>query len=141
LDQLSQAGIKKVDGELYQLDEPLQEYVRLLQSLKAAVKRRSERRQAYALSISDVEAKQVAYNKVQGTGKDEVERQKQAAVEKAQSTCDSNKEEYERVSKELLVEYEQFKSQKANDLKEILTNWVNTQVRDSFYLLSVAANV
>lgn len=125
LDQLSQAATKHVNGELLQLDEPLQEYVRLLRSLKAALKRRVDRKGAYALAVSDLESKHAALSKAAGAPSEEA---KQVAVDKAQAHCDSCKEAYEKVTAELQDEFEVFKRQKTCDLKAILTQWVQLQI-------------
>ena len=68
-----------------------------------------------------------------GTAKEEVERQKQQAVETAQTACDAAKVVYETVSNELLDDFERFKAQKANDIRDILLNFVHIQVTH-FYL-------
>lgn len=128
VDQISQAATKHAEDELIQLEEPLQEYVRLIASLKDAIKRRYEKKDMYVLAIAEFESKKNSYEKVQGTGKEDVEKAKQLAAEKAQANCDACKEVYERVSTELLDDFERFKAQKANDLRDILLNYVNLQV-------------
>ena len=128
VDVLSQVATKHSDDELVQLEEPLAEYVRLLGSLREAIKRRSDKKKLYINAIADLEAKQQAYNKVLGTAKEEVERAKQQAVEQAQVACDSAKETYERVTLELQEDFERFKAQKANDIRDILMNFVHIQV-------------
>ena len=57
-----------------------------------------------------------------------MERQKQQAVEVAQTACDAAKVVYETVSNELLDDFERFKAQKANDIRDILLNFVHIQV-------------
>lgn len=125
LDQAAQAASGRATDALLQLDEPLQEYVRLLRNLKAALKRREDRKAAYALAVSDLESKQAAHSKAAGAPNEEA---KQAAVDKAQAHCDSCKEAYEKVTTELQEEVECFKVQKTSDLKIILTKWVQLQV-------------
>lgn len=132
VDALAQTATKHADDELVQLDEPLQEYVRLLQSLKEAIKRRGDKKKIYINAIADLESKQQAYNKVLGNAKEEVERQKQQAVEAAQTACNTAKEIYERVSMELQDDFERFKAQKANDIRDILMNFVHIQVNFIF---------
>lgn len=127
VDLLSQSATKHSDDELIQLDEPLQEYVRLLGSLKEAIKRRGDKKKQYVNAIADLESKQQAYNKILGQAKEEAERAKQQAVEAAQTACDAAKDVYERVSLELQEDFERFKAQKANDVRDILLNFVQIQ--------------
>jgi len=127
VDVLSQSATRHSDDELVQLDEPLQEYVRLLASLREAIKRRGDKKKLYANAIADLESKQQAYHKVAGQAKEDVERAKQMAVEAAQTACNDAKECYERVSSELQEDFERFKAQKANDIRDILMNFVQAQ--------------
>lgn len=121
---MSTSATKHADDELIQLDEPLKEYVRLIASLKSAMQRRQDKKIAYVNAITDLENKQSALQKA----KDDQMATKQVAVEKAQATADSAKESYETVTKEMVDDFERFKAQKAQDIKEILLNFVNAQI-------------
>jgi hypothetical protein len=78
----------------------------------------------------DVEAKTAAFRKLQGVaGKEAQAEQKEQAVSAAQDGADAAKLEFEKVSERLLTEFELFKNQKAFDIKEMMTNFVNLQVR------------
>jgi sorting nexin-1/2 len=128
-DQLSVLATENAEAESIFLDEPLEEYVRLLSSVKIAMKRRQDKKNAYVNAILDLEAKQAAYNKVLGvSGKEETVNAKLALVEKSQSLVDTTRVEYEEVSERLLEEFDRFKREKAEDMKQILLNYVNLQV-------------
>lgn len=129
-DQLSVLATENVEAEAIFLDEPLEEYVRLLNSVKIAMKRRQDKKNAYINAIIDYEAKQASYNKVLGVpGKEESANSKLALVEKAQTAVETSKTEYEEVSERLLEEFDRFKKEKAEDMKLILLNYVNLQVQ------------
>lgn len=129
-DQLSVLATENSEAESILLDEPLEEYVRLLNSVKIAMKRRQEKKNVYVDAILDLEAKQAAYNKVLGVaGKEESANSKLVLVEKSQSLVDTSKIEYEEVSERLLEEFDRFKREKAEDMKLILLNYVNLQVQ------------
>ena len=72
-----------------------------------------------------------------GQAKEDVERLKQQQVETAQSACDLAKETFEKVTSELLDDFERFKAQKANDIRDILMNFVHLQV---FYFIDYSIN-
>lgn len=127
IDQLSQAASKRADKELVEFDEPLQEYVRTMHGLRKALNRRAELRKAYGAAVTDLDAKQTAYQRVQGTGRDD-EAKKQAAADKAQQDCDSAKEVYERVSLELQEEFEIFKARKPVEIRDILLKWAEHNI-------------
>ena len=127
IDQLSQSATKSVEKELLHFDEPLQEYVRMLESFKSALKRRADTRKTYSDSVSHYEAKHIAYTKVAGTGVPQ-EEEKKIAEETAQTHAEGCKAHYEKISVELSDSIEQFKSQKAFELKEIMISYVTTQI-------------
>lgn len=117
------------ENEVIKLVEPLEEYSRMLQSIKLAMQQRAAKKTAYINSLIDVEAKTQAFKKLQGvSGKESQAEQKEQAVSVAQDVADNAKVEFEKVSERLLTEFELFKNQKAFDIKEIMTNFVNLQV-------------
>lgn len=129
VDKLSVIATKHAESEVRELEEPLEEYVRYVSSVKAAIQLRAEKKLAYISSLKDLEVKQTSYNKVlQAPGKEAEATKKQELVEKAQSAADAAKAEYENVSERLLVEFENFKRQKAHDIRNIILSFVNLQV-------------
>lgn len=111
------------------LEEPLEEYVRLLAAVKAALRRRQEKKSQHLHAIADLDAKQSAYNKLLGvTGKEDQATSKLVQVERCREQVDSSREVYQDVSENLLVEFERFKLEKAEDIKQILLNYVKLQV-------------
>ena len=77
----------------------------------------------------DLDAKLAAYNKALGVpGKEEVANQKQTKVEEAQSHLDRSKDDYEKVSRILMDEFEAFKTLKATELRDIALAFVKVQV-------------
>ena len=128
-DQLSVLATENAEAENIMLAEPLEEYVRILAAVKTAMRRRQEKKAAHVNAILDLEAKQGAYNKVLGVpGKEESANAKLSQVEKCQATVDSSRVEFEEVSERLLEEFDRFKREKAEDMKQILLNYVNLQV-------------
>ena len=128
-DNLAGSAHTFAEAEVIKLVEPLEEYTRMLQSIKTAIGQRNTKKFAYVNCLIDVEAKTQAYQKLQGVpGKEAQAEQKQQAVTTAQDGADAAKAEFEKVSERLLTEFELFKNQKAFDIKEIMTNFVNLQV-------------
>lgn len=129
VDSLSVAASSHAEQEAIKLLEPLEEYARMLTSIKYAMQQRTDKKSAYVNAMGDLEAKQNAYKKLLGVpGKESQAAQKEAAVQAAQEATDAAKLEFEKVSERLLAEFETFKTQKASDMKEILLNFVTLQV-------------
>lgn len=129
VDSLSVAASSHAEQEAIKLLEPLEEYARMLTSIKYAMQQRTDKKSAYVNAMGDLEAKQNAYKKLLGVpGKESQAAQKEAAVQAAQEATDAAKLEFEKVSERLLAEFETFKTQKASDMKEILLNFVTLQI-------------
>ena len=112
--------------------EPLEEYSRMLASIKLAMQQRAAKKSAYLSCLVDVDAKSAAFKKLQGVpGKEAQAEVKEQAVSASQDAADAAKSEFEKVSERLLTEFELFKNQKAFDIKEIVTNFVNLQVNST----------
>ena len=109
-------------GESAQVDveEALEEYVRLVGSVKAALTRRADKRSTYVNALTNLEVKQFEYNKLLSTpGKDDKASAKQQQLQQAQSTADKEKQEYEDISKQILLEVDAFTAKKVIDVKDI----------------------
>jgi len=132
VEQVYNQAEKHVEGETINFLEPLQEYSRMLASIKASIGHRQDKKSAYVHALGDVEAKQAAHRKVMGVaGKESQAKAKEQAVINAQDTCDHVRKEFEKVTERLLTEFEFFKSQKGADLKETLLTFVSAQVMAS----------
>ncbi len=128
-DSLSVTASAHAEQEAIKLLEPLEEYARMLASIKIAMQQRQDKKVTYMNAMGDVEGKQNAYKKLLGVpGKEAQASAKEQAVQAAQEVTDSAKIEFERVSERLLTEFETFKNQKALDMKEIILNFVTLQV-------------
>lgn len=121
--------MKHAESQCIQTEEPLQDYLRVITSVRLAIQQRQEKKKAYIDAVTDVEVKQSAHNKILGSpGKEEIAAQKQQQVLKSQTSADAAKIEYERVTTRLLNEYEDFKYQKAVDIRNILQKFIELQV-------------
>lgn len=129
MEQIFSLSEKHAETETINFLEPLQEYSRMLSSIKSAVGQRQDKKNLYVHALGDVEAKQAAHRKVMGvSGKEAQAKAKEQAVINAQEACDHARKEFERVTERLLTEFDKFKAQKAADLKETLLNFASSQV-------------
>lgn len=129
VDLISVSGTEHAEAEVTRLQEPLEEYVRMVGSVKAAMAVRQERKAGYIAILTDLAVKQAAYQKLLGTpGKEEQAAAKEEAVKAAERSAEQAKVEFEQITQRLLKDFETFKSQKASDIQEILLNFVNLQI-------------
>ena len=62
-DQLSVISTEFSETESLRFEEPIQEYCRLIASVRAAIGRRQEKRSNYAYAVGDLESRQASYTK------------------------------------------------------------------------------
>ncbi len=128
-DGLADMTHNHAEQEALKLLEPLEEYARMLTSIKTAMQQRLDKKTAYSAALVDVEAKNNAYKKLLGVpGKESQAKAKETAVNAAQEHANAAKADFETVSERLLAEFEIFKNQKAIDIKELILGFINLQV-------------
>ena len=126
---LSTTTQRHAEAETIKLAEPLEEYTRMMSSIKTAINQRQIKKQDYITCLIDLECKQNSYRKSKDIpGKELQANNKEILVNTAQIATESSKLEFEKISEKLLNEFEIFKNQKAVDFKEIILNFVNLQV-------------
>jgi hypothetical protein len=129
VDTVSTGTNVHAEKEELRFQEPLEEYARLVQSVKGAIAIRNEKRGNYVSALTTLEVDQAAYSKVLGqAGKESSARSKEQAVEKSQDSANQAKDDFEETTARLLRDFEQFRKTKTGDIKEILINFVNLQV-------------
>lgn len=109
----------------------MKEYIRYIASIKAALQRRAGKKLSYISRLKDVEVKQQSYDKAAaqpGTAKEIEVSKKLELLESTKEAADKAKIELQNVSEQLLIEYENFMVQKANDFKNIFVNFIALQV-------------
>ncbi len=128
-DTLSVSASAHAEQEAIKLLEPLEEYSRMLTSIKTAMQQRQDKKTAYLNAMSDLDGKQNAHRKLIGVaGKESQASAKEQAAQVAQEATDNAKLDFEKVSERLLNEFELFKNQKALDMKEIILSFVALQI-------------
>ena len=129
LDSLSSVTSQHAEAETVKFLESIDEYARMVGSIKTAIQQRQIRKDSYFQAMVDLETKQTAHRKLVGIpGKENQLRSKEQAAQLAQEHFDAAKVEFEKVTERLLVEFEIFKSQRALDMKEIMVDFITLQV-------------
>ena len=142
VDKLGGCYAAQAEEEISKFMEPLDDYARMMNSVKAAIQQRQEKRNAYIAAMADVDGKFAALRKVQGAvGKEAIARQKEEAVTLAEEVRERAKHDYERVTDRLLAEFETFRVRKAIDIKDIVNNFVDLQVRKEWSVVCVGGYI
>ena len=134
IDSISALTSSHAESEAQKFVEPLEDYTRVINSIKHAMNQRQDKKAAYLHAIVDVESKNNALRKLQVAGKDAQAKAKEQSVQSAQEACDAAKAEFEKVTDRLVTEFEMFKIHKAADLRQIIVDFVSLQVRYTRYI-------
>jgi predicted enzyme involved in methoxymalonyl-ACP biosynthesis len=138
LDSLSALASAHAEAEAIKFLEPMDEYSRMIASIKTAMSQRQSKKDSYVLAMNDYESKQASYRKLVGVpGKEAQAKQKEQAMDTAKEAYENAKTEYERVTERLLIEFESFKSQRSLDMKEIVVDFISLQVPPPSTLFSL----
>lgn len=124
---MSVIATANAETEAIELEEPLDEYVRLMNSVKNAIKHRQNKKENYREALTDLEVKQAAYNKLRVSGKTDQLDSKRLQVEASQANVEKVKKEFEDISDKFLVEYNNFMETTAVEIKQILFNYAKLQ--------------
>lgn len=128
IDRVSTETMTHGENEQINVEEALEEYVRLVGSVKDALKRRADKRSSYVNALTNLEVKQFEYNKLLSTpGKEDKASAKQLQVQQSQSATDKEKQEYEEISKQILLEVDAFSAKKVVDIKDIFYRLVQLE--------------
>lgn len=131
IEHLANCYATQAEEEISKFMEPLDDYARMMHSVKHAIQQRQEKRNNYITALADVEGKTLAWKKLQNVpGKEALARQKEEVVLLAEEHRERVKNEYERVTERLLAEFESFRQRKALDIKEIVYNFVELQIEN-----------
>lgn len=126
IERTSNAYSTLSEAALVRFHEPMEDYVRLMGSVKAAIQRRADKKRAYVAALTDVDAKGAMLRKAQSApGKDTSS--KEAALQGAEAMRDAAKADFERVTERLLQEFESFKEKKVQDMRQLMANYVDFQ--------------
>ncbi|OQR84880.1 sorting nexin [Achlya hypogyna] len=128
-DKLSVLAAEHAEKEVMLFEEPILDYIRLVQAVKAALVKRNEVRGQYHGTVLDLEAKQTALQKAQAKGSppEKVEAASND-VNEAKRRVDTAKLEHDMVTDRVLREVDRFKQEKLSDFKRIVLDYIQLQI-------------
>lgn len=121
---------KEARASIIAFEEPLLEHLHLLLSVKRALDQREAARQAYMQARQETVNAEAAHSKVVGVDskRDQVIPRK-FAFEAAQKAEKDAKSRLELITEEFLADYQRFKAEKSPELRSILLEFAQIQVR------------
>jgi len=130
VDRLSVLAAEEADKEAVLFVEPVKHYVRLVQCVKQALDARTQRQKAYEAALADVMAKRLNKSRLQAqpnAPQDRLHAAEQEVV-RAEAKAEGAKEEFDLVTRRVLVEVERWKREKLVDFKAFVLEYVQLQI-------------
>jgi sorting nexin-1/2 len=128
-DRLSVLSADHADKEMSQFEDPLQDYIKTIHSVKLALQRRHEKRLTYSTCLSSVETKQSTLSKLRMTpGQEAKAYAMEMSLRRAQEAAQVAQDDFAAVSQRVLREVDRFKREKAEDMRRTVLDYINLQV-------------
>jgi len=128
-DSLSVLSTTQAEMESKQFESPLIDYIRLIGSVKAALKQRENKLVSFSAATADLTGKRSSLAKVQGVaGKEEKVVAAEAAVKASEEALAASEQEFKGCSKRCLREVARFKEEKAVDMRKTVLDYINLQI-------------
>lgn len=128
-DQLSVMTADHAEKEGVRFEDPLTDYIRMIQEVKIALQKRQEKRRNYSNAIMDMGSKETQSMKLKGImGKEEKSYHADMMLEKAKEDAEIAREEFATVSQRVLREVDRFKREKADDMRRTVMDYIDLQI-------------
>mmetsp|Transcript_25951 Transcript_25951/g.51732 ORF Transcript_25951/g.51732 Transcript_25951/m.51732 type:complete len:443 (+) Transcript_25951:234-1562(+) len=128
-DTLSVLSADQADKEAAKFEEPLIDYIKLIQALKHALAKRQEKRVTYSTNLANVSEKQNLVNKYNGIfGKEDKAAHANISLQHAQHACEISRVDYINVSQRVLREVDRFKREKEQAMRQTVMDYIILQV-------------
>merc|ERR1719232_2295462 len=141
-DSLSVLTAEQAEKEMASFEEPLQDYIKIINAVKLALQKRHERRITYTTCLNDVQTKQNNLARLRGVfGKEDRAYQAEMSLHRAQIASDAARDDFATVSQRLLREVDRFKREKAEDIRSTVIEYINLQIHYNKHMEEVWAKL
>jgi sorting nexin-1/2 len=128
-DRLSVLSADQAAKEMAQFEEPLQDYIKMIHSVKLALQRRHEKRLTYSTCLASVEYKQQALRKLRmQPGQEAKAYAAEMSLRRAHEAAQIAQDDFATVSQRVLREVDRFKREKAEEMRRTVLDYINLQV-------------
>ncbi|GMI31985.1 hypothetical protein TrRE_jg5157 [Triparma retinervis] len=128
-DSLSVLSTTQAEMECKQFESPLVDYIRLIGSVKAALKQRENKLVSFSAATADVASKKASLTKVQGVaGKEDKVVSAEAALAASEEALAASSDDFKVCSSRCLREVARFKEEKAVDMRKTVLDYINLQI-------------
>jgi len=128
-DELSIVSLAHSEKEMLQFEEPLKDYLKTIQSVKAALQKRHEKRLSYTTCLSEVNTKRTNLAKLRATpGAEAKTYGAEMSLRRGEAATNSARDEFATVSQRVLREVDRFKREKGDEMRRVILDYINLQI-------------
>lgn len=130
-DAVSVACAEIADAELRGLEEPLRDYIKTVQAVKAALQRRHEKRVSYTALLHEIETREIQVQRLRmGHGADPGGKAYalEMSLQRYRAGADVARDDYAEVSQRVLREVDRFKREKAEEMRAVVLDYIRLQI-------------
>lgn len=128
-DELSSVSLAHSEKEMLQFEEPLKDYLKTIQSVKAALQKRHEKRLTYTTCLSEVNSKRTNLAKLRATPGSEAKAYgAEMSLRRGEAATNVARDDFATVSQRVLREVDRFKREKGDEMRRVILDYINLQI-------------
>lgn len=128
-DKLSVLAAEQAEKEMAKFEEPLQDYIKTIHSVKLALQRRQEKRLTYSTCLSETDTKQTSLQKLRSQiGSEAKAYSVEMSLRRSQEAADLARDDFCATSQRVLREVDRFKREKAEEMRKTVLDYITLQV-------------
>jgi sorting nexin-1/2 len=128
-DALSSMAASQAEAELRRLEEPLRDYIRIIQGVRLALSRRHERRVSYTALLQEIQTREVNLHRLRMTpGSEARAYSTEMSLQRYHAAANASREGYAECSQRVLREVDRFKREKAEEMKSVVLDFILLEI-------------
>ncbi|KAL3816323.1 hypothetical protein ACHAXA_008394 [Cyclostephanos tholiformis] len=128
-DALSSMAASQAEAELRRLEEPLRDYIRIIQGVRLALARRHESRVSYTALLHEIQTREVNLHRLRMTpGSEAKAYSTEMSLQRYHAAANASREAYAECSQRVLREVDRFKREKAEEMKSVVLDFILLEI-------------
>ena len=128
-ENLSSIAASQAEAEMRRLEEPLRDYLRIIQGVRLALSCRHERRVSYTALLQEIQTREVALHRLRMTpGSEARAYSTEMSLQRYHAAANVSREGYAECSQRVLREVDRFKREKAEEVKCVVLDFILLEI-------------
>ncbi|KAL3775206.1 LOW QUALITY PROTEIN: hypothetical protein ACHAW5_002767 [Stephanodiscus triporus] len=141
-DALSSMAATQAEAEMRRLEEPLRDYLRVVQGVRLALGRRHDARVSYTALLHEIHTREGALHRLRMTpGSEAKAYSTEVSLQRYRVAANAASEGYAEISQRVLREVDRFKREKAEEMKSVVLEFILLEIEPPAPARSMYSNV